>query len=327
MESADWFRTKVDRLYLAVYQTPVPLLGGGTLGGEFLSVVGCWQEDPNPSALTMVPGSRCGSSPIPLPLNQRRYLHQFPLTGGTGGPGSCKVLLGSRDLLQWVRSNPKEFVLGPSAKLIEASFFSGCSCGWGLFGPMLTPVFGKLARDVTRRFSVPEVEQGVEWTKGQVGRVQRALGKVLGFLTRVQEVAKDLEGEPAVAQGLAVLRWMTLAYNLKACASLALEEAPAALSGARSRENLAHFVRGFSIAHAKAKKALSPEQARAYGLLLDAGDFRGASALLGPNLALAFNRDTKETFQQGWFDRQDFFILMEKLQQALDEAVTEAPGL
>ncbi len=58
MESADWFRTKVDRLYLAVYQTPVPLLGGGTLGGEFLSVVGCWQEDPNPVSLIESEGIR-----------------------------------------------------------------------------------------------------------------------------------------------------------------------------------------------------------------------------------------------------------------------------
>lgn len=132
LESDDWLRRGVDRFYLAVAPQGIPMEGttsGAQVGQEMLFGIGCFGEPKDRSAVVDVPPDACGKGPTKLPLNERTFVHQFPMASDPSKPkkGECVVLMGDDEVLAHMQAFPKDYQTGPGAEAINGAIFSAGS--------------------------------------------------------------------------------------------------------------------------------------------------------------------------------------------------------
>lgn len=122
LESRDWFKSGVDRLYLATMKSDTPLYPNSSLtrGYEFLFVVGCYGE---PEVITRS-------------LSNRRTLDEFPISAQAKSHrgGQCEILLGDRSFASKVSSRSRrQNGAVPRSAVVDSSFSVASSCvGLGL---------------------------------------------------------------------------------------------------------------------------------------------------------------------------------------------------
>jgi hypothetical protein len=132
LSSNDWFKDGVDRFYLA------HLASGSFIdsqydvryGEQFLLGIGCYGEPKDPEALTDVPVSKSGSIMTTKKLNERVYLHEFPVVDNKDKPkkGECRVLLGEAVEPRQITNGQELGEGGDMRGLLMGYMGSGLSC-------------------------------------------------------------------------------------------------------------------------------------------------------------------------------------------------------
>ena len=94
LSSNDWFKDGVDRFYLA-HKAAGSFISANfdvRYGEQFLMGIGCYGEPKDPEAYVEVPVDSLGAVMTTKKLNERKFLHEFPIVYNTELPqkGQCK---------------------------------------------------------------------------------------------------------------------------------------------------------------------------------------------------------------------------------------------
>lgn len=93
MSSKDWFKSGVDRLYLAYEQTGIKISANypNTTGESHIIGIACYGESKDPNSIVPVPVRPGASETENLPLSERTMIHQFPIVErGNLVKGQCR---------------------------------------------------------------------------------------------------------------------------------------------------------------------------------------------------------------------------------------------
>lgn len=142
LSSNDWFKDGVDRFYLA-HKAAGSFISANfdvRYGEQFLMGIGCYGEPQDPEAYVEVPVDTLGSVMTTKKLNERKFLHEFPVVYNTELPqkGQCKILLGDP-------YEARQIING--AELAEGGSMGGLMMGYmgaGLSCSMFVLATGKL---------------------------------------------------------------------------------------------------------------------------------------------------------------------------------------
>ncbi len=115
LSSNDWFKTGVDRFYLAWMKTDTFISPSHQelFGQQFFFGVGCYGEEKDGSKEVSVKTDPHSNMKITKKLNERVMLHEFDIVPKSAKPkpGQCKILLGDIDTAQQI-SNVKSMMAG-----------------------------------------------------------------------------------------------------------------------------------------------------------------------------------------------------------------------
>ncbi|MCA2960026.1 MAG: hypothetical protein IOD12_07225 [Silvanigrellales bacterium] len=209
LESDDWLRDGVDRFYLAVAPQGISMEGATSdaqVGQEMLFGIGCFGEPKERNALVDVPPDACGNGPTKLPLNERHFVHQFPMASDPSKPkkGECVVLMGDEDMLAHMQAFPKDYQTGPGAEAVQAAIYSAGSTA------LSTTLLIQPVRQYVSTKVMGAAAAGAAGGMTLFGRVfPAAAGNVAQQVARAREVAKATvqlkQAEVAAARSLAGL--------------------------------------------------------------------------------------------------------------------------
>lgn len=166
LESKDWFKSGVDRFYLAYGYGEERLHPGYDeyFGSQFFLGVGCYGESSDPNATVSVFETPDGFRKKTVKLHERRMLHEFNIVrDGNPGKGQCEILLGDElvpQSLSWSKQaiegrnnfafaiksfGATAFCLGAvSAGLAVSGAVLGTGASGGTAAPLTVPVIASL---------------------------------------------------------------------------------------------------------------------------------------------------------------------------------------
>lgn len=371
LESDDLFRNKKDRFYLATIKSAVPMEGSQTsfVGDDMLVGIGCYSEAKDPATVVEVKKSKCSTESEPLALNQRRYLHQFPIIGNSENPkpGQCKVILGNLDFVQTMENLPREFAYGPAANLKNSVYSALGWCGVSVAFMVLTGPAGGTIMKVAKGATIPAnttstaivlynqpVNQnilsrmGTALTHTTMSQLLSGAGKTLGKINPLTMIPKTagtigtggvnmvsaITG--ATSSGIKMLKAAPVSQvlmgglTLLPCGGVPSSFMAASADSQKVKNRNALF-KGLAKAEELARaKIKSGPNAQAFQTSILNHDFSTTAALLYPQMAMEFNTNVVEFFENGWgFDRNNnkFFDMVSIFAEELknDTVVDTAP--
>ncbi|MEI8027833.1 MAG: hypothetical protein WCI18_15900 [Pseudomonadota bacterium] len=281
LSSNDWFKTGVDRFYLAWIKTDAFISPSHQelFGQQFFLGVGCYGEEKDGSKEVSVRNAPHSDVYITKKLNERVMLHEFDIVpkSSTPKPGQCKILLGDVDTAQQI-SNVKSMTAGGKAGAAALVFGSS---GFVCMGSLLQTVkFVGLAG--AAMFSTSA-------TAGAAApfAVPPLLGD--GVATGASLVGC---GAAAVGATNTRLNYMT-SENKKLFASSLLEASELANTTLKADKIL--FSRYNSLRRAFATMDV-------------------AAAIWNPIFVREFNHKVNQSFENGWFTSEKFFDAVRSIQ-------------
>ncbi len=136
IRSDDWFRSGVDRFYLATLPTNLKTTDNPSLriGQEILVGVGCFGEPRDPATRVTVQDASCPSKTAKLPMNERIRLQDFPMAQDPARPnaGECVLLLGPEELVKVVKSQPERLKSQAVSTASVSAAIATNACGLSL---------------------------------------------------------------------------------------------------------------------------------------------------------------------------------------------------
>ncbi|NBX16489.1 MAG: hypothetical protein EBR09_03895 [Proteobacteria bacterium] len=320
IRSDDWFRSGVDRFYLAT--VPVPYRSAENprvyIGQEILVGVGCFGEPRNPAAQVTIPDEKCASKTSKVALNERIRLQDFPMAANPSRPsaGECVLLLGPEELVKIAKSQPEKLNAPAASAAAVTAAVATNACGLSLalgtaFFVQKSAVSGAIAGD----------KEGVAYARKMLNYFGEN-NLIPSFLNNEHPVYalktnESLQGKSP--EELQKLEKILVGQAVLPCS--VYEKSVWELLGAANRNDV-RKVFFAAMAEADRRTSLRVRQGMFFGEFSNAlqkGQLRSAAAIYNPIFAYEFNRNVDARASQGWggFGVQKFFDEIRKINSEL----------
>jgi hypothetical protein len=320
IRSDDWFRSGVDRFYLATIPADIRSAENPrvNVGQEILVGVGCFGEPREAASLVSVPSSSCAAKKAKIPMNERIRLQDFPMAEDPARPkaGQCVLLLGPEELVNVARTQPDRLNTAAVSTSAVSAAIATNACGLSLalgtaFFVQKSVLSGAIAGD----------KEGVTFARkmlnyfGENNLVPSFYSNehpvyALKANERLQgKTAAEIENTDKILVGQAVLPCSE--YNKSVWDILGT-----------ANKNDVRKVFFAAMAEADRRAALRVRQGTfftEFANALQRGQMRSASAIYNPIFAYEFNRNVDARASQGWggFGAQKFFDEIRKINSEL----------
>lgn len=310
ISSDDWFRSGVDRFYLATL--PVELSSTENprvrVGQEILVGVGCFGEPKDPATRVNVQTSVCSGKKASLPMNERIRLEDFPMAEDPTkpNPGQCVLLLGPAELVKIARTQPARLNTGAVSTAAVSAAIATNACGLSLalgtsFFVQKTALSGQLTTE----------KETVTYARKMLNYFG-ANNLIPSFYSNEHPVYALKPNEQLQAKSPADISKadkMLVGQSVLPCSEFS-KSIWDVLGFANKNDVRKVFFK--AMAEADRRASLRVRQGAIFGEFAQAlqqGQLRSAAAIYNPIFAYEFNRNVEAKAAQGWggFGVQKFF--------------------
>lgn len=310
ISSDDWFRTGVDRFYLATVPTSIRYPNAQTvkLGQDVIVGLGCFGESKKPDEPIAISDTSCASGSRTVALNERTRLDEFKMAADPERPaaGECVLLLGPNELVDGLQRTPERFLHGmlDTAGINAATATNACGLSLALGQSYFLQKVSS-GQQVTSSADAVEFARKLLMYFGENNLVPAMYtGSHPVYALKANE---SLQGKSP--EQLADLDKLVVGQAVLPCGEY--EKSIWDLLGlGQSKEVRKVLFRALAEADRRTAQRVRQSQFFAeFATALHRGDLRTAAGIYNPIFAYEFNRNVDATASQGWggFGAQKFF--------------------